>query len=390
MPPVLKARVAMRYLKSHPTLLLPLLLLLGVGSCHVGRSIWYYTSDIDDYKIFPERTIHNGDDAIHIPVSTQGKFPEFLYRTGPEGRDTIAFDAYLEKKNTVAFLILWNDSIQYEKYFNGYVDSSITTSFSMAKSVVSMLTGCAIEDGYLEGVHEPVLKYLPEFEGHGFDSVKIEQLLQMTADLDFRESYKSPFTKTPRFYYGRNINRTTLSLHSKYNANSQFNYQSPSTQILALLLTRALKDKTLSAYLEEKLWKPMQMEYPATWSLDEKGGMEKAFCCLNARARDFAKIGILAKNLGAWNGKQLVPKEWMKQSLKIDTAKGSASFYQYQWWIQSEHAFYADGHLGQFIYVYPEKNLIMVRLGKSTGDIHWPDLMLELAGNYDSSIQSKE
>ena len=127
------------------------------------------------------------------------------------------------------------------------------------------------------------------------------------------------------------------------------------------------------------------MEYDASWSLDrKKEGLEKTFCCLNARARDFAKLGKFVMQKGAWNGKQLLDSNWVKQSTAIDNSEGSAKYYQYQWWLLDSKAdFMAQGILGQFIYIHPEKDLIMVRLGKDYGKHGWPGIFQTLANLYE-------
>ena len=294
------------------------------------------------------------------------------------------FETYLKKNRTVAFLVVQNDSIQYERYFKKYDHASIVPSFSMAKSVTSILIGCAIDDGLIESVHEPVTKYIPELQHRGFDAVTIEHLLQMTSGLDFNESYVNPFGDAATFYYGTNLRRSISRMKLKHPPGTQFNYVSGDTQILGLLLERALKGKTVTAYLQEKLWSPLGMEYDASWSVDRKrNSLEKTFCCINARARDFAKIGRLYMNQGRWNGQQIVSEDWVKQSTAIDTTNGSAWYYQYQWWIPSERGdFMAVGILGQHIYVNPNKNLIIVRLGKARGKANWRQLLVEIAHGY--------
>ncbi len=136
--------------------------------------------------------------------------------------------------------------------------------------------------------------------------------------------------------------------------------------------------------MQEKLWQPMQMEYDASWSLDKKnGGVEKTFCCVNARARDFAKLGRLYLNKGNWNGKQIVSKQWVETSTKIDTTNGSAWHYQYSWWLPTKNGdFMAIGILGQYIYVNPAKNLVIVRMGKQVGGVNWREIMPAIAENY--------
>ena len=125
----------------------------------------------------------------------------------------------------------------------------------------------------------------------------------------------------------------------------------------------------------------MGTEYPATWSIDQrKNGMEKAFSSINATARDFAKFGRLYLHQGNWEGKQLIPSNWVTESTKVDAQNGSAWYYQYQWWLPSKNGDYmANGHLGQYIYVNPKKDLIIVRLGKNEGHVAWNQAFVEIA-----------
>jgi CubicO group peptidase (beta-lactamase class C family) len=155
---------------------------------------------------------------------------------------------------------------------------------------------------------------------------------------------------------------------------------SGNTQLLGFVLERALKTKTVTQYLQEKLWTPLEMEYDASWSIDhEKQGTEKIFCCINARARDFAKIGRLYLNKGNWNGRQIVSEKWVAESTKVDTTAGSADYYQYQWWLPSKTGdFNAEGILGQYIYVNPSKNVVIVRMGKKSGNVNWTDFFIAL------------
>ena len=151
-----------------------------------------------------------------------------------------------------------------------------------------------------------------------------------------------------------------------------------------MVLERALKDKPLTQYLQEKLWTPLGMEYDGSWSLDRKDdGMEKTFCCLNSTAIDFAKIGRLYQNMGNWNGVQIVPEEWVRMSTIAELKDGSVARYQYQWWLTSEEGDYmAQGILGQYIYVHPSKNMVIVRLGKKPGNINWGHVFNSLAAAY--------
>lgn len=350
------------------------------SSCKVGRFIIYNFADINDYQKFPARDIENGTVEFKFPKSEKGKVPKELHLKDK----SYPFEQYLKDNKTVAFLIIQNDSIQYEKYWRGYNETSIVPSFSMAKSITSILIGCAIDDNLIQSVHEPITNYVPELKEKGFDKVSIEHLLQMTSGLKFNESYYNPFGNAATFYYGTNLRKEIEKMKLKTEPGKQFEYVSGNTQLLGLVLERALKDKTITSYLEEKIWKPLEMEYNASWSLDrKKNGLEKTFCCINARARDYAKIGRLYLNKGKWNGKQIVSEDWVARSTNIDTTNGSVWYYQYQWWLPTQTGdFMAQGILGQYIYVHPEKNLVIVRLGKNEGKADWWEILSLLGQAY--------
>lgn len=349
-------------------------------SCKAGRFVIYNFADIKDYKKFPKRILHHDSLPFTFQEAAAGKVPQKL----TVGKKEFVFDQYLEAHKTVAFLIIRNDTIQYEHYFKGYDKASIVPSFSMAKSVMSLLIGCAIDDGLIRSVQDPVTLYIPELKKHGFDKVNIEHLLQMTSGLKFSEGYANPFGEVATFYYGRNLRKAIRKLKLKYDPGKQFDYASGNPQLLGLILERALKTKTVTEYFQEKLWRPLGMEYDGSWSIDKKkNGLEKTFCCINARARDFAKLGRLYLDKGNWNGKQIVPEQWVKESTRIDTAKGSPWYYQYQWWLPTHTGdFMAQGILGQYIYVNPSKNLVIVRLGRGTGKVNWADVFISLAAGY--------
>lgn len=355
-------------------------LLPFLPSCKVGRFIVYNFADIKDYKKFPARTIEKDTLTFQFPRAEKGKAPKELTIKG----ESYPFETYLADNKTVAFLIIRNDTIQYERYWDNYDETSIVPSFSMAKSVTSILIGCAIDDHLIQSVQEPITNYIPELKQNGFDKVTIEHLLQMTSGLKFNEGYTNPFGDVATFYYGTNLRRALNKMKLKAAPGEKFDYLSGNTQLLGLVVERALKDKTISAYLEEKLWQPLAMEFDASWSLDRKEqGLEKTFCCINARARDFAKIGRLYLHKGNWNGKQIVSEDWVTQSTKVDTTNGSPWYYQYQWWLPTTTGdFMAQGILGQYIYVNPEKNLIIVRLGKNTGKADWWDILTGLGQAY--------
>ncbi len=338
-------------------------------SCKLGRFVYYNYANITDHKIFPSRTIAKPENAFTFQNTSKPFIQDSLTITSEGVKTKITFEDYLCSNKTVAYLVIQNDSILYENYFNNYEESSIVNSFSMAKSILSILVGIAIDEGIIKSIDEPVTNYLKDVEDEKFKNVTIEHLLNMTSGIDFNESYTNPFGDAATFYYGTNLHKAVNKMKIKHEPGTRFTYSSGDSQVLGMVLTAALKDVTISEYLEVKIWKPLGMEYDATWSLDRKNdGIEKTFCCLNARARDFAKIGRLYLNKGNWNGTQLVSKKWVENSTKIDTTGGKVGYYQHQWWInQKDNSFEAEGILGQHIYVNPEKNAIIVRLGEKVG-----------------------
>jgi len=365
------------------TLILALALTLTLfSSCQVGRYVLYNFADIKDYKKFPSRTLHRDTTTTFTFHDNAAAYK--VPKTITDKNKQTPFDSYLEQNKTVAFLIIQNDTIRYERYFKGYNKNSIVPSFSMAKSVTSILIGCALEDGLITSVHDPITKYLPELEKNGLGEVTIEHLLQMTSGIKFNESYYNPFGDAAAYYYGRTLRKRVGRMKPGTKPGTQFAYSSGSTQVLGAILEQVLKGKTITQYLQEKLWTPMNMEYDATWSIDRKNnGLEKTFCCINARARDFAKIGRLYLNNGNWNGRQLVPSQWVTQSRQPDTTNGGVPYYKYQWWLPTTHGdFMAQGFLGQFIYVNPTKKMIIVRLGRNSGDINWWQFLPSIAAAY--------
>jgi len=365
-------------------LFLVFFLAASVSSCTFTRYVFYNFADIQDYKKFPKRELEKSSTPFLFHSASQEKLP---LKVTNSKNEVISFDQHLEKNKTVAFLVIQNDSIQYERYFKKYDEASIVPSFSMAKSILSILIGCAIDDGLIKSIDEPITNYIPELIENGFEKVTLKHLLQMTSGLKFNEGYANPFGHVANFYYGLNLRRVIKNLKLKTAPGTEFDYVSGSPQILGWALERALKDKKITDYLQEKVWGPLEMEYDASWSLDKKkNGLEKTFCCINARARDFAKIGRLYLNKGNWNGKQIVSREWVEQSTKVDETEGAAWYYQYQWWLPSKNGdFMAQGILGQYTYVNPSKNLIIVRLGKQRGNINWWRFLVKLAAKYDKT-----
>ncbi|HEX5024677.1 MAG TPA: serine hydrolase [Agriterribacter sp.] len=339
-------------------LLLPVL----IGKTYLYKAIAYNFAGIDDYTIFLNRTVS----SVH-PVPWEVA-PDFGKVTVP---DTL--ENYLVGLKSIGLLVIQNREIILEKYWRGYNDSSLSNSFSMAKSISSLLIGAAIHEGKISSVNDPVGKYLPEFAEGKKAEVKIVDLLTMSSGTDWNESYANPFSETTELYYGTDIYKTAISVNMIKTPGTYHFYKSGDTQLLGLIVEKAT-GKSLSDYAAEKLWKPLGAEHSALWSLDKKDGNEKAYCCFNSNARDFARIGQLMLDSGKVNGVAIIDSAYFRASVTPCLIKDEnnipCNYYGYQWWIipEQQNIFYARGILGQYIICIPGKNMVIVRLGEERDD----------------------
>ena len=344
---------------------------LTIPKCALtARMVRYNFADIQDYQIFDNRPLLHADTAFHFAKSNAKlTFPDGIF----DKNAAATMDEFIAKNNTVAFLVIKNDTILYENYANGYTETNLVPSFSTAKSFTSALIGFAIQDGFIKSAADPVTNYLPEMKANGWDKVQIEDVLNMTSGMAFNESYINPLGDAAEFYYGNDLQTATKNLKLCRTPATEFEYVSGNTELLGLILEKVLRNtkyKNVTGYLQAKIWSPLGMEYDASWSTDRPDGMEKTFCCLNATARDFAKFGRLYLNKGNWNGKQLLPAEWVATSTTPTTERGAWDGYRYQFWLPSQNGdFSTIGILGQYIYVNPKNNVIIVRLGSKKGEI---------------------
>ena len=359
-------------------LIIPLL-----SSCQLARVIRYNFADITDHAIFPNRPLQPSTQPFRFHRAEKPRYAETF--TDSLGA-TYDLENHLRESDTVALLIVHRDTVHYERYLDGYEAASTVASFSMAKSIFSLLFGIAVDRGIIPHIEEPVTSYVPELIAHGFESVTLRHLLQMTSGLLFNENPLNPLGHAASFYYGTNLRQQMAKLRLEHPPGTRFHYASGNTQLLGLVLERALNGSTLTEFLQKMVWTPLQMEYPASWTVDwSKPPLEKTFCCLNGAAQDFAKIGRLYARDGNWDGTQIVSKEWIAESTRVDTTEGSIAHYQYQWWrpFREEDVLLAQGILGQYIYVDRARNIVIVRLGRTFGPVHWQDIFRQLATYYE-------
>ncbi len=329
------------------------------GNSYMYKALIYQYAGIDDYKHFENRTVKAG---TYIPIPDAIAYNKT--HLSKEFRD------YLIQIQTTAFLVLRNDSVCYEEYWDAYGQDSYSSSFSVSKTIVSILIGIAIDEDKIKSVDQKVADFIPEYNRGLNATLTIKHLLTMSAGFDYDESYASLFSATTKAYYGSNLQDLLLHLQVIETPGKEFNYQSCNHLVLAYILEK-VSGKTLSEYASEKLWKPLGAKNDATWSLDRKNGMEKAYCCFNSNALDFSRLGTLFLHHGYFNNHQIVSEHYVKESIKpanLQDEEGIKSdCYGYSWWltdINGEKIYYAQGILGQFIFVIPSQNMVAVRLGK--------------------------
>lgn len=346
---------------------------------HIVRYFVWNFADLHDHEKFDNLPVNKGNTTFYFekpPSNFNVQIPENF----SQGKDASSFEAFLERKKTVAFLAIRNDTLLYENYFYEYDSNSIIPSFSVSKSVVSALMGIAIDEGYVYSTSQSITFYLKELPAE-FDAITIEDLLNMRSGIDFKEEYTNPFTDMPKYYYGTDLLKYIQKLKVKEPPNRSYDYISVNTILLGLIVERAT-NTPLNEYLQRKIWEPLGMESDASWSVDsEENKVFKANCCINAIARDFAKFGRLYLQNGNWGGEQVVPQKWVKKSRTIlNDSKDSQGYpYTYQWRVLENGAFFAKGILGQYIIVIPDKNLVFVRLGKKVADVDWMAFCQEIS-----------
>jgi len=371
------------------TILVLTLLSILYTSCVPLRSINYLIPDSRDSAIFKNQTIHKSINPFYFtPYYANPAYAALKNK----------LDTSLIGTKTSAFIVIKNDSIIYQHLAEDTYIQAKQPSFSIAKSFVGTLVGIAVDRGQISSTNDLVIKYLPQLAKNDerFNRLTIQHVLDMRSGFDFNERSFNPFSKIVRSYYGADLREMVSKLKMKNEPNKIFEYQSINTQVLAMILEK-VTGKTLDVLLQENLWQPLGAESDALWSLDNKGNI-KAFCCINATALDFAKLGRLYLNGGNWQGKQIISKKWIDITTDPDTL--AKKRYKNQFWatrdfnyfpdslsaikqLEKEHLSYpverntdgryfyakkvydykAQGMFNQSVYVNPQNRVIIVRLG---------------------------
>ena len=330
------------------------LLLAANKAFETGRD----TAFLADYAYFDNREVKAA--TVAQPWPKHGQY------------NTIPLSAKIneehKKYQSVAFLVIHRDSLLHESYYDGYTEDSKSNSFSMAKSYVSALLGKAIEEGKIESLDQKVGDFLPAYQTGLAAELTVGDLSSMASGLDWNEKYDLSINGMMEAYITPDLDKLMNSRKVTSAPGEGFVYLSGNTQLLGMVLTKAL-GQSLSSYFEEKFWHPMGAKEAALWQIDsEENGMEKAYCCFASNAKDFARMGKLYKDNGRWNGEQLLDSAFIAKSVQPRFEKSPE--YGYGWWLthfKGEKGFAMRGHLGQYVIVFPASDLIIVRLGHQQG-----------------------
>jgi len=396
--------IYVKYIQSSFKALLIILYLSQFSSCYFVKAL--------KYKKYPLEKLGEFE-AVSFPPSAQ----PFRFK---KGSVPIALknemDSLLLGSNRYAMLVIQNDSILYEFYNYKIADTTLLPSFSVAKSYVSTLLAIAKEEGKIKDCSEPITNYLPELlrRDRRFSKITIQHLLDMRSGIRSSENYFNPTSDVLRLGFGKNLNKKSLHLSIEKEPNQEFEYKSINSQLLGMIVERST-GKKLQDYFLEKIQIPLQFEHPSTWIYDDaRHKTLRAFCCMNLSARDYAKFGRLILNKGNWQGTQIVSEEWVQTNLNLENRKATEG-YKNQWWSNTKYKLFQDsiamqkfilnnptiiavkviedkmkswlvtyyddgihaqGLIGQFIYILPTKNRILILLSNTLN----PDVPLKKGG----------
>ncbi len=328
---------------------------------HLGKPenvlFWTPEQQVSGYrnwdKVFPTRVIPAGGEPFPLPLSLQSLgSTKFTYKD-----ETMSLDDYFSKHSVAGLLVIKDGRITYERYGLGNDEHTLWDSFSVAKSLTSLLLGVAVKDGYIKSLDEKVSDYLPRLKGSAYEQASIRNIVQMTSGVQWNENYLDPKADINEMPWdAKRLYRYLQQKPRVHPAGERFNYNSAETNLVGTLVRSAIGNN-LSTYLSDKIWKPFGMQADANWELGIPGGGETGGSSFNATLRDFGRIGLFALRGGVLaDGSRVLPEEWMQDSTRPAETN---PYYGYLWWLKGEGAYAAQGIFGQAIYVFPDQNIVV-------------------------------
>ena len=328
-------------------------------------------------RIYTTRTVHRGAHIFPLQISDK-PLPELNYRIWNYQRHTTVvplykqydLDDFILHNNVTGLLVIKSGEVVLETYAAGNSQQTRWGSMSVTKSILSMLVGAAVADGFIRSTEDKVIDYLPDLKGTSYQQVTIENLLRMSSGVEWNRNEQDPDWKKAR---GMTIEELIQFLGSKNRyaePGTSFNYNDAEVNLLGAAVAAAVGED-LATYLEKKIWKPFGMESDANW-MTYPGGLQTGACCFSATLRDYGRLGLFAMRNGRLaDGSTTLPKNWMELATK--SAK-SADNYGYLWWLFNGGSYAAMGIYGQLIYVDPAEELVIAiqsAWDSATGDDYY-------------------
>jgi CubicO group peptidase (beta-lactamase class C family) len=329
-------------------------------------------------RLFPSRVVPRGPSVYQLPKSSSPLMNVSFVSRG----SAYTLDQYVSLNRVAGLLVIKEGKIALEEYRLGNTEQTRWVSWSLAKSISSTLAGAAIKDGYVRGLDDQVTSYLPQLSHSAYEGVSIRNLLQMASGVGWNETYTDP-NSDRRHMLELQIQQRPgailqfmATLRRVSAPGERWNYSTGETHVLGALLRAAVK-RPLAQYLSEKIWAKFGMQADATWWLESPDGLEVGGSGLSATLRDYGRFGTFVIQGGKARGEQVVPANWFPDAGMPKRVSGHLVDYGYMWWSFGPHsdsihhgAFEAIGIFGQFIYINPKHDVVIVVLSarpKPTG-----------------------
>ena len=332
-------------------------------------------------KVAPVSVIRRG--AVHPLPSAPVDLSSFTYSWGGKSR---TLDGFLVEMNAVGVLALHDGRVVLERYAQRHTAADQWMSFSVAKSVTSLLYGAALRDGSIATLDDAVVRHVPELAGSAYEGVTLRHLLQMASGVEWNDDPRDPESDLARVvrlhreggmaaqiaYMGGRARKTPPG--------TAFNYNTAETDLAGAILAKAT-GRSLAEYLSETVWQPFGMEADGYWLTMRGGTLERGGCCISATLRDYGRIGLFALRGGVdAGGTRRLPEGWMEESTRPSSASAR---YGYYWWLRGGGRYFASGSFGQHIEVSPAEGVVVAIQS------YWPKAFDgELLGHNDAFVDA--
>ncbi len=364
--------------------LLTIAFALPCSSCVYARAFYFNIPSLAAANYFDHREVA----ASSHPLPFERRREQVAFPMRQSRKATYpTFEDLVEKNDTRALLVLHHDVLVYERYFGDVTAETRLPCFSMSKTFAAVLMGCALQDGLFATVDQHLVDFVPALADRpGYSEITLDHLLRMTSGIDFEEESVAGAV----LYYTTDLRSWTHTFDVTSPPGQHYQYGSINVQLLWEVLQPRLAQRTLASYFQERIWKALGAEWPATWDLDSaESGVEKLSGGLSATVSDFARLGVLFQHHGRFADKAVVSEQWVKQTLADDpvagvvhTTDGAVRRGRYQWfWTLDGRCYFAKGYNGQYIFVDRDRDVVVTRFGEGYGEVDWTALFAAMAAS---------